>query len=385
MSLLIALGLVGALIQSPAAEQTAAVSGRVVEDGTLVPVAGAQVLLFPMPSERGQMPFRFQPPTSTTDKDGRYRFDGLAAGRYRMSVRKPGFAQPRGAELPEVDLVSGERRDDVDVTLYKGAVIVGRVLDESGEPVLEARVMALHKVSSRPGKAMRGDALVPAGSSAMTNDLGEFRLFSLPPGEYYVQAMSSLQIEGAQTQRATTVLPTFFPGTPDPTAAQPVTVGAGETSVDVVIRMIGAPAFQVSGVVVDQRGRPVDNVMIRLAVDQPYPPMAFMEPWIQSRTDASGRFTVNNVTSGSYTLVAIPPRVTAAPAAAGAHGGAHGSGGYMAFVGNVVSGSVGPGLITETRDGVTVEYREDTGTRVPVVISAANVSGLEVIVRLPAR
>ena len=388
MSLLIVFGLVSALIQSPATEQSAAVSGRVVEDGTLTPVAGAHVMLFPIPSGPGHVPFRFQPPTTTTDPEGRYRFHGLQAGRYRMSVRKAGFAPPNGPGVPEVLLASGERRDDVDVTLHKGAVIVGRVLDEAGEPVLEARVIALQKASSLPGNgAMRENALVPAGSSTMTNDLGEFRLFSLPPGEYYVQAAAAPHLQGAQTHRATTMLPTYFPGTSDAMAAHPVTVGAGQTSAEVIIRMASAPAFQVSGVVVDQKGRPVENAMIRLAFDVGNRPMPFMmEPWLQSRSDVNGTFTVNNVTSGSYTLVAIAPLVRSNSAGTpSARGGANASGGYTTLFG-VTSGSIGPGLITETRDGIiTVEYHESFATRVPVAIGGANVSGLEVVVRLPAQ
>lgn len=334
------------------------------------------------------MRFPFQPRTATTDQDGRYRFDGVVPGRYRITVRKGGFAQPQGPELPELNLGSGERRDDFDVTLQKGAVIVGRVLDDAGEPVLEARVMVLQKAPLPPGAMSGGGpALRPAGSSGMTNDLGEFRLFSLPPGEYYVQAMAGPHFEGSQSARGTTMLPTYFPGTSDPTAAQPIAIGPGQTSADVVIRMMSAPAFQLSGVIVDQQGRPVENAMVRLVVDDPNRAMMFMMgPWGQSRSDASGKFSIENVTSGNYTLVATPARVASGRAAeAGVQGGSNGGVGFTSFVGNVISGTVAVGLMTETRDGVTVEYRDDTATRVPIAISDANVSGLEVIVRLPAR
>src|SRR5918999_3164845 len=107
MSLLIAFGLVGALIQSPAAAQSAAVSGQVVEEGSKAPVPGAQVVLFPVPSGPG--PGRFhQPPTSITDQDGRYRFDSLEPGRYGISVRKAGFASQNAARLRGVELAAGE-------------------------------------------------------------------------------------------------------------------------------------------------------------------------------------------------------------------------------------------------------------------------------------
>jgi hypothetical protein len=41
--------------------------------------------------------------------------------------------------------------------------------------------------------------------------------------------------------------------------------------------------------------------------------------------------------------------------------------------------------MTETSNGTTIQYRDDTATRVPVTVNQANVSGLEVVVRPPAR
>ena len=275
MSLLIAFGLVGALIQSPAAAQSAAVSGQVVEEGSKAPVPGAQVVLFPVPSGPG--PGRFhQPPTSITDQDGRYRFDSLEPGRYGISVRKAGFASQNAARFRGVELAAGERRDDVDITLQKGAVIVGRVLDEAGHPVLDAHVMALQKPPADSSTEMARHALIPGGSSATTNDLGEFRLFSLAPGEYYVQATSRPEFGEWAGARGTTFVPTYFPATSDALAAHPVVVAAGQTSADVVIRMIQVPAFQVSGVVLDQRGQPVADAIVRLVVDDPGEPIPFV-------------------------------------------------------------------------------------------------------------
>jgi hypothetical protein len=398
MSILIAFGIAGALMQSPAATQGAALSGRVVDQGSQAPVVGAQVMLLLVPSGPGPMPFPGQPPTSSTDRDGRYRFEGLQPGRYRISVGKAGFAPLDGPGLPDVRLAAGERRDDVDFAIQKGAVIVGHVVDEAGEPVHEAHVMAMQKppaaasTAAMPSAAiMRTPALtgsltlMPSGFSATTNDLGEFRLFSLAAGEYYVQAMPRPEFGESHAPRATTMLPTYYPGTSDAVAAQPIAVAAGETSVDVVIRMIQVPAFQVSGVVLDQRGQPVPDAMVKLVVEEPGAPVPFMMgPWRQSRSDASGRFTIANVTSGTYTLLAIAPVVISR--AADARGGANG-GSFTAFGfgSGGVGGTIGPGVVTETRDGTTIQYRDDAAARLPITISTANVSGLEVIVRPATR
>jgi hypothetical protein len=226
---------------------------------------------------------------------------------------------------------------------------------------------------------------MPAGAGAQTNDLGEYRLFSLPPGEYYVQ-VSRPDFGGSPATSATTMLPTYFPNTSDSLAAQPISVGAGQTSRDVEIQMVSAAAFQVTGVVIDETGRPLANAMVTLRVDEAARrPMPMMGPWHQSRTDTAGKFTINNVTAGTYTLLAVAPVVISRPSGRGA--GAAARGGWFGFSSGVISGTAsgGGGITTESSNGTTIQYRDDTGTRVPITIDQASVSGLEVTVRPPSR
>ena len=61
------------------------------------------------------------------------------------------------------------------------AIISGRITDEDGDPMSGVRVVAQKK---KPGKATRETA----GSDA-TNDLGEYRLAGLFPGQYWIVAM----------------------------------------------------------------------------------------------------------------------------------------------------------------------------------------------------
>lgn len=215
MSLLIALSLTGVIIQTAASPSTARVSGRVLEEGSRAPIAGAEVMLIRDGSDAGSVAFLNRPRTSTTDSDGRYEFDRLAAGRYRIIVQKAGFARPHDVGGLEVQLEPGGRRADLETTLQKGAVIVGRVLDDAGEPLVNAQVNAMRKPAVPMAAAsMRRDILIPAGPGAQTNDLGEFRLFSLPPGEYYVQATPRFDFGGSAAPRATTMLPTYSRGRP---------------------------------------------------------------------------------------------------------------------------------------------------------------------------
>jgi hypothetical protein len=243
-------------------------------------------------------------------------------------------------------------------------------------------VMAMRKPSVSSTASPPRYHLFPAGPSAQTNDLGEFRLFGLPPGEYLVQATAREAFPESPAPRGTTMLPTYFPATPDPLAAQPITVGAGQTSAEVVIRMVAASAFQVSGVVRDEAGRPVANAMVRLMTDRPV--MARMGRWDQSRTDTSGTFTINNVTNGEYTLLAAAPVTISGPAHGRPGAVAVTRGGFTSSLELIAEANAG-GVITETRNGITIQYRDDTATRLPITVNDANVSGLDVIVRVPAR
>jgi hypothetical protein len=391
MSLLLALTLASILVQSSAAPQTGEVSGRVLDDGTQMPIADAQVTLIvsgPPPRPWAIPPHR--PPIAVTDRDGRYVFSGLAPGRYGLIVHKPGFAVQEEFRPREVHIAAAQRLSDVNLTLQRGAVIAGRVLDEGGEPFVNAQVIAMRKAPAVPpaaavGRALPRDVLLPIGSGAQTNDLGEFRLFGLPAGEFYIQAMRP-DFGHAPAPSSTTVLPTYFPGTSDRAAAQPITVGAGQMSAEIIIRMVSAPAFQVSGVVRDGSGRPVANAMVRLTLEEPAAQFTFMMgPGSQSRTDASGRFAINNMTDGAYTLVAVAPVVIS-----GSHErrpGDIGSGAVTSFgfSSGGANGSPSGPVFTETKDGTTIQYHDNNAARVPITVNHAHVSGLEIVIRTAAR
>lgn len=257
--------------QASAPPPESVVSGVVREQGTGAPISGAQVTM--MKERTGSppsgMPFE-RPPQTTTDASGRFAFRGVAPGRYRFSAQKAGFALPFGpGSIPSAVDVAGNV-DTVDITLPRGGVLTGRVLDASGEPVANAMVSAMQprpEVRVRAGAPPRPPLprLAMAGLGGQTNELGEFRLHSLAAGEYVVRVMarpfqpSALMPDG----QATTLVPTYAPGTTDPDAANTVAVQAGGTANVGDIRIVSAAAFRVAGTVVDTNGRPVAGALIR--------------------------------------------------------------------------------------------------------------------------
>src|SRR6266496_2467243 len=84
IGLLIALS-VGQVQPTPAAGR---VSGRITAEGANTPIAGARVMLFPAaPRTRAFTP----PGEAITDHDGKFVFEGIAAGNYNLDVQKTGY------------------------------------------------------------------------------------------------------------------------------------------------------------------------------------------------------------------------------------------------------------------------------------------------------
>jgi hypothetical protein len=378
MFLLGVLSLTTALIQAPPAIGTASISGRVAETGSGAPIPDAQVTILPIPVRNAPFTGIPEPPLSVrTDKDGRFTIRELAPGRYRLAAQKSGYAMAFGpGAASTIELASGQEHS-ADLTLERGAAIVGRVVNDAGEPLVNLRVMALRNAPVGPRSATGNNlGLIPAGPTAQTNDLGEFRLFSLPAGEYYVQA-SPVPHFGRATQQTRTLVATFFPDATESSLAQTITVGAGQTTDSIVIRMTDAPAFQVSGIVVDGDGRPVANAMVRLDPPRDGRPHFTFGPSLQARTNSTGAFSLSNVTSATYTLVAI------APVLSNDSRGASGNVGTGIGVGASQIGWAGTSIVTESRNGVTIQYRGDLATEVQISVNQGDLSGIQVAVRLP--
>ena len=122
--------------------------------------------------------------TAFTDAQGRYEFKDLPAGRFNLSVSKAGFVTMQyGQSRPfepgrPIELDEAQVMEKADVALPRGSAVSGRILDEFGEPVADASVSAMRTQYS--GGKRR---LVQSGRPSTTNDLGQFRVFGLPPGD----------------------------------------------------------------------------------------------------------------------------------------------------------------------------------------------------------
>ena len=127
--------------------------------------------------------------TTTTDVEGRYYFPNLASGQYRVLAIAGGFVRSEygqkrmnGAGLP-IAINPNQSVVDANIGLTQTGSISGRVTDVNGQPIVLADVFAL-KAAYQEGRRTFVQSL-----SAKTDDRGEYRIFWMTPGIYYVDVI----------------------------------------------------------------------------------------------------------------------------------------------------------------------------------------------------
>jgi hypothetical protein len=124
-------------------KQTASIAGAVVRAGTDEPLRKAQVHLT-LKDDQGWKNFDV-----VTAADGKFVFEGLAPGTYRLSVSHDGYVTksygPEGEQEATLTLAAGQKMEVLIFRLQKCAVITGRVVDEDGDPVPGADVVAVQR------------------------------------------------------------------------------------------------------------------------------------------------------------------------------------------------------------------------------------------------
>ena len=196
-----------------APQNTSTLRGTVIGAGTSVPVPDVELSLF----TAGAPGTRIR---TTTDAQGTFIFENLAAGKYTLQANREGFfTSPNGSPLPSIVAtvpVDASRSHQVFITLIAGALVRGRITDAQGLPLAGVQMSAM-KLQYEDGRPVFAVGTPPVA----TNDRGEYRIAWLPPGEYYLRAEYS-NSEQSFARR------TYFPGTIGWLSAVPLMIRGGE-------------------------------------------------------------------------------------------------------------------------------------------------------------
>ncbi len=244
---------------------------------------------------------------ATTDASGHYKFESIDPGRYNMSADRAGFVpQQYGAKGPArpgtmITLTAGQNIKDAVFKLTPQGVVTGRVVDEDGDPM--AHVM-LQCQSYRYNNGKK--QLMPAGM-ANTNDLGEYRIFGLPPGRFYVSAfLQSFQQQGAAVDPKKTFeegyAPVYYPNASNAEAAAPLEITPGAQLRGIDLTLTKTRTVRLRGVVtVAGTNKPVRaNVSL---MGRESTGMAMNRAFGRG-VDDKGNFEIHSVVPGSYVLIA---------------------------------------------------------------------------------
>ena len=269
---------------------TAVIKGRVVEAANGQPVRRARVHAGSTALRDGR--------TAYTDAVGRYELKALPSGHYTVTAFKPAYVtaaygQPRPLDLgTSIDVPDAKTVDHIDFGLVRAGVIAGRITDEFGEPLADTQVMAMRY------QFVQGTRRLMPSGSRMTNDIGEFRVFGLPPGQYYLAATLRNTRETDPNDRET-YASTYYPGTGSVSAAQPLTIAAGQTMAGLNMMVLPVRSVRVSGTVTDSSGAPLKSGFVQVDVPMGAGPMS---SYRGAALKPDGTFSITGIAQGDYVL-----------------------------------------------------------------------------------
>ena len=392
--------------------------GQVVTGDAGPPVRRARVNLIGQ-EIRGQK-------ATMTDDEGRFVFTLLPAGRYTVNASKAGYVNiAYGAKGPgragtPIQLADGQKLETKAMSLPKGGVVTGTVLDENGEPSPGTTVRALRQV------IRTGEKRLESAGTDTTDDRGQYRIYGLQPGQFVVyaqpryqgagalQASIATEIEAAlqqmtqmlgpggagqgagreggaggrgaqlgerlaqlgggrgqaleqlreqlnpEGQQAVTYAPVFYPGSTSPSNASRVEIVAGQERFGVDFQLQLTQTSQVDGMVLGLEDAQPNGTQITLVPKDSLPGLPGNTQ--STRAGQNGLFTFRNVIPGQYSVVARGQ--VRAPVAAGteievAAGGRGGRGGGRGAAG------APPEVLWALAD-LTVDGRDQTGVSLPL-------------------
>jgi hypothetical protein len=287
MSMVSAAAVLAQMLQQAPAQPpptgNASVSGAVANSVTGAAVPHAQVTVIVLGRNSGQS-FR-----TVTDGEGKFTIGGLPPGRLMVNVDRVGFVDSgTGSRLSDVQLVTDEKKENLKLTLTPTGGVSGRVLNAEGAAVQGAIV----SLEGAPFSV----------NPTTTDEKGQFRISSVPPGKYRVCANPAVlpfppEIRTDGT-REVHYARTYYPDSLTGKGGQRIEVGGGADVMGIDIRLVRTPIVTLRGRVV---GVPAGGKTVVYAMAS-----AAAGGFEQStnHVKADGSFELWQLDPGIYTVVA---------------------------------------------------------------------------------
>lgn len=156
------------------------------------------------------------------DSNGNFQMEDIQPGEYTITAeRQTYYLQPSGAPgapPPRMKIAAGDRIEHLLIKMAPASSISGRVVDQDGDPVRGATVQVMQYFYVAGRRELR------PGIQVQTRDNGEYRLFNMRPGRWFIQVTPRWVYPAPSSRYGAT----FFPGTRDAANATPVELHGGD-------------------------------------------------------------------------------------------------------------------------------------------------------------
>lgn len=185
-----------AVAQDKQQEQHFEINGLVRDADSLLPIAGAKVLVISVPAEGLMLPPDIAKNVlaeTQTSFGGKFTVDVVRGGKYQVEVTKEGYRVPIDADdvAETVSLDDKHPNREVTFLLARPSELSGCLVDEeTNKAITNLRVHVMQR------HAYRGEVSVAPEQTVQTGSDGCFVVRGLDPGEYLVRVGSRLYSAG---------------------------------------------------------------------------------------------------------------------------------------------------------------------------------------------
>jgi hypothetical protein len=120
---------------------------------------------------------------AVTDVSGGFSFQAMLPASIQLTISKQGYRTEDDQDVANIQ-VTPEHAQGIVVRIMPLSTIEGRLVNEDGDP-LEGLTVEAVRIEIQNGKRELKDDYV----SKVTDDRGEFRLWYLSPGNYYLEVL----------------------------------------------------------------------------------------------------------------------------------------------------------------------------------------------------
>lgn len=284
-------------------QEKCTIGGTVVDAVSEQPLKGAEVRLRSIPNASAPLAQSVtQAKSAVTDANGRFAFEGIAAGRYVFLASHDGYVgnnrDNQGLRGQSLTVTPGQHVSDLVLRLLPGGFIAGHITNEAGKPFRGVSVEAM-KFSYPRGRRELHDV-----AHVSTTEAGEYRIAGLVPGKYFVRAKPPASLT-AKPGSAKTYVPLYYPAANDQTHAAALVLRAGEELGGIDMNLAPVHTVHIRGRVINARtSLPSPEAEVTLLSDQGE---TIFSPGKNFSAAGQANFAFEGVPPGSYVLVAQQP------------------------------------------------------------------------------